>query len=603
MRWLLLLHGLSILNALEQLRKLLGVHVYDSVGQFSSWLMPHEKSFQSIPLPQRESMKPHFIQDDSMVLDASELEIASFLYRDSAKVRLNALGGGYSGAKVFQVSSEDSMGHQLSPSVLKLGSPSLIGKERVSFERLEPVLGNNAPRIKGFADLGSCAGLKYAYAAMGKGEVKTFQSLYMGGLALSEIDDILDRVFVEILGKFYSAGNYERLPLFDYYTFSSQYADGVRDRVAAILGKDEAFNPELTFGDGFTVPNVADFYGRTLDTLPEAYGEYHMASFVHGDLNGANILVDSHDNIWIIDFFHSHRGHIVRDLAKLENDLLYIFTPVHSDEEFEEALRITQALLNVSDLRAPLGQLPVGITSTQFVRAWHVLGKLRSIVSSFVESERNPQHMRIALLRYAVHTLSFDESSHLQRKWALATSGSLARAIEDEARDQTDILRLDWIKADPRTPLANLALTICPGRVDRGRNLQSDLATIVSEGVSTIVGCLTTREMDWLDVSSLPAEARKCGIEYIHEPFSDQGVPCRETMENLVEIIDRRICSGRKVVVHCVAGLGRSGTVAASLLVKRGVTADAAMKRVRESRGPRAIESKIQEQFVRDFSE
>jgi protein-tyrosine phosphatase/nicotinamidase-related amidase len=589
-------------NALEQLRKLLGVHVFDSVGEFCSWLLPSKRESQWILRSDgSESMSPDFIMDETMPLTKEEVEIASFLYRDAAKVTLNALGGGYSGAKVFQVSSLDAMGHQLSPSVLKLGSPSLIGKERVSFERLEPVLGNNAPRIKGFADLGSCAGLKYAYAAMGKGDVNTFQSLYMKGTSLEEIDEILERVFVEVLGKFYSAGNYERLPLFDYYTFSSSSSEGVRDRVKAIIGEGKASLPEIKFAEDFIVPNVADFYGTTLDTLPEAYGEYHMVSYVHGDLNGANILLDSHDNIWIIDFFHSHRGHIVRDLAKLENDILYIFTPVNNDDEFNEALSITRALGQVSDLRAPLGPLPEGVKSIQFRRAWHVLSTLRRIIGRFVESERNPQHLRIALLRYAVHTLSFDESSMLQRKWALATSGFLARAIEDEAMDQTDRLRLNWLKVED-SPLSKLGLTICPGRVDRGRNLALDLQTMVDEGVSTIVGCLTSREMDWLDVPDLMAEARKLGIEYIHEPFLDQGVPGVETMENLVEIIDKRISSGRKTIIHCVAGLGRSGTVAASLLVKKGYSADESIRLVRESRGPRAIESKAQEMFVRDFA-
>lgn len=590
-------------NALEQLRKLLGVHVFDSVGEFCSWLLPSQKEGQWILRPDgSESMCPDFVMDETMPLTKEEVEIASFLYRDASKVTLNALGGGYSGAKVFQVSSLDAMGHQLSPSVLKLGSPSLIGKERVSFERLEPVLGNNAPRIKGFADLGSCAGLKYAYAAMGKGDVHTFQSLYMDGTSLEEIDEILERVFVEVLGKFYSAGNYERLPLFDYYTFSSSYSEGVRGRVKAIIGEELSKLTELRFADDFVVPNVADFYGTTLDTLPEAYGEYHMVSYVHGDLNGANILLDSHDNIWIIDFFHAHRGHIVRDLAKLENDILYIFTPVNDDHEFNEALAITRALGQVSDLRAPLGPLPEGVKSIQFVRAWHALTTLRRIIARFVESERNPQHMRIALLRYAVHTLSFDESSMLQRKWALATSGFLARAIEDEAMDQTDRLRLNWLKAEDDSPLLNLGLTICPGRVDRGRNLALDLQTMVDEGVSTIVGCLTTSEMDWLDVPDLMSEARKLGIEYIHEPFLDQAVPGVETMENLVEIIDKRLGNGRKTIIHCVAGLGRSGTVAASVLVKKGYSADESIRLVRESRGPRAIESKAQEMFVRDFA-
>ena len=67
-------------------------------------------------------------------------------------------------------------------------------------------------------------------------------------------------------------------------------------------------------------------------------------SYVHGDLNAANILVDAHDNVWVIDFFHAGRGHVLKDLAKFENDLLYLLTPIDDDAQLREAISITLAL-------------------------------------------------------------------------------------------------------------------------------------------------------------------------------------------------------------------------------------------------------------------
>ena len=36
--------------------------------------------------------------------------------------------------------------------------------------------------------------------------------------------------------------------------------------------------------------------------------DYHYVAYVHGDLNAANILVDAHHNVWVIDFFQPDPG-------------------------------------------------------------------------------------------------------------------------------------------------------------------------------------------------------------------------------------------------------------------------------------------------------
>ena len=66
--------------------------------------------------------------------------------------------------------------------------------------------------------------------------------------------------------------------------------------------------------------------------------------------------------------------------------------------------------------------------------------------------------------------------------------------------------------------------------------------------------------------------------------------------------VDERLEGGGSVLLHCVAGLGRSGTLAACWAAKRGLSGDEAIARVRQRRSARAVESLEQQAFVREWA-
>ena len=82
----------------------------------------------------------------------------------------------------------------------------------------------------------------------------------------------------------------------------------------------------------------------------------------------------------------------------------------------------------------------------------------------------------------------------------------------------------------------------------------------------------------------------------------DQLVSSHQEMKELIDYLDERLQQNEKIVLHCVGGLGRSGLVAASYLKYKGRNAKDAIQSVRKVRGLRAVESKIQEEFVSEIT-
>jgi len=460
------------------------------------------------------------------------------------------------------------------------------------------VLGNNAPSVRGFADLGDRAGLKYAYAAMGQGQVRTLQAMFAADTATRRLISIVRSAFEDVLGPLYAAARYERMPLFEHYQFSPDRGPAVRNSVAAVTA--DYRRKMLDFPGGMSLPNVCEFYDDFLAHHRLPTNNHHYVSYVHGDLNAANILVDAHHNVWVIDFFHAGPGHVLKDLAKFENDLLYLLTPVEDASQLLEALAITRALRSVADLQADLPDRPDEVRSPQFVRAWQVLQVLRGIGGPLCHEDRHPLQLQVALLRYAVHTLSFPEPSALQKQWALAAACSLADQITRTVQAEL-ALRVDWVESE-LTGAGRLGITPCPGRRDRGRDLDTDLAQLRSQGATRLLCLLTDSELRWAGVPDLGSRAQAAGLTYHRVPVPDQDTPDAADAIELVQWCREATARGEAVVVTSMGGLGRSGTVVACCLVAAGMSPEAAIAAVRTARGPRALETIAQENFVVTFA-
>ncbi len=579
--------------ALDRLERLLEVRVIDSFGRFLAFLGGSDEA----PLRGLADRHPTLVHDDDIVLSEADRTLVRYLFRDCREVQLQVLGGGFSGNVVCSTRSVDMHGQLQVPHVLKVGAQEAMGKERAAFERVQHVLGNNAPQISDFVDHAERGAIKYRYASMGGGVSTTLQRAYQAGAPLERVLSVLDTVFGEQLQRFYQAATLESFDLLEHYGFHPGIARYVRAAVQRILGVDPD-DGTLEILPGLRVPSPVTFYAEILRRLPPGRRDEAWQAVVHGDLNGQNIVLDGHDNVWLIDFFHTRRAHVLMDLVKLENDLLYLFTPISTHEELREACKLTDALLEVEDLAAELAEASPS-RLPQLERAWATLRRLRSFHVPLVKSDRDPLQLFVAQLRYAGHTLSFDEPTALQHRWALYSAARLAERLGRRLLAPTR-LRVDFLQ--PRWPgEGRLGVTLLPGRRDMGRELDEDTAALRQQGVRWVLCLVPPAELERYGVPDLLQRLREAGMVTEHVPTVDQHACSVEEMRTALRFVRRGLEAGDGVLVHCVGGLGRSGMVVASYLRGLGMSADEAIAAVRVARGPRAVETAAQEDFVRSW--
>ena len=90
-------------------------------------------------------------------------------------------------------------------------------------------------------------------------------------------------------------------------------------------------------------------------------------------------------------------------------------------------------------------------------------------------------------------------------------------------------------------------------------------------------------------------------MQYVRFPIVDGSVPDESSnliwKNQLSPILINELKNGRKLFIHCRGGLGRTGLIAAKLLVELGLEPEQAISITRQVRKG-AIENKSQERWV-----
>ena len=104
------------------------------------------------------------------------------------------------------------------------------------------------------------------------------------------------------------------------------------------------------------------------------------------------------------------------------------------------------------------------------------------------------------------------------------------------------------------------------------------LNALLKCGIRHFVNLMQSEEMRWYDKPVVPyqdqtrALAQKLEYEVTFDrmPIKDMGIPTRIEMARILDRIDQKIKARQPVYVHCLGGVGRTGTVIGCYLARQG---------------------------------
>src|SRR5579859_3373855 len=128
---------------------------------------------------------------------------------------------------------------------------------------------------------------------------------------------------------------------------------------------------------------------------------------------------------------------------------------------------------------------------------------------------------------------------------------------------------------------------------------EADIRSLHNQGIRAIVSLI---EYPLTNFSELPTSLFEAlNITYYHSPIPDQHAPELTQAQDIVRFIQTMREQQRPVLVHCHAGIGRTGTILRAYYLTQGYRLEEAAHLVRQRRPQCILLSEEQTEFLRRF--
>jgi ADP-ribose pyrophosphatase len=346
-------------------------------------------------------------------LSAERRSIIEFLCMHWTKAELTPLQGGYTGSLLFLANGWKGPS-RTEPMVLKVDRYAQMRREIEGYQEVKDLFGKNVPTFTYPVTLGESTGVGMELAAM-EGRPETLQDSFEaaeGDESTSRFMRRLDKALDLVVEKLYRNTRVSSwvVPYRRFELHTRQQLDWLRENVGYVVEYAEQAKASEMPMPVEVIENMLRLIAANEDGVE---GE---ACLAHGDLNLKNVICDEGDNIWFIDWTHSDLYPVEMDFAKIENDVKFIMSKQFEVDDLPRLRRFEEYLLANRE-PAEANRLPKALTfvkwDLRFRKTLDAVRRIRQACFSLKSEKDDWLTYRVALLKYALHTLSFDERREL----------------------------------------------------------------------------------------------------------------------------------------------------------------------------------------------
>lgn len=432
----------QIAASVEQTSRLL----IDSLSKLFNDNISFENVLELMPVNLDEGLiKPMawlFVGNDTVDAAANRLQItapgdflstpykpflARRLYRDSSRLELIALQGGFS-AQTFHVKSWDEEGRKLRPTVLKIADRDMITREaKRCREYAMPYILNNSAMILGTEFFGEHGALRYNFVGIGGEESKLkWLTDYFLEWTPEQLEPVFDKIFLKILNPWYGQAVKKTIYPYRDHDPTKTFFPHIFEMAMDVLGvsADDQYVTIKETGKQMQNPYwvLKHEYPRRADFAYE-----YNTSICHGDLNMQNILLDEQMNVYLIDFSETRLRSVVSDFARLEAIFMTEFLPVKSEEDLLQIVDVFADFycnLKFGDQHSQTGH------DNEEIRRGLYLSKLvQNYASQSAGSDTSHLPYFMAMLEWVLPVICYRQASPLQKRLSFILAAILVEKL------------------------------------------------------------------------------------------------------------------------------------------------------------------------------
>jgi len=112
-------------------------------------------------------------------------------------------------------------------------------------------------------------------------------------------------------------------------------------------------------------------------------------------------------------------------------------------------------------------------------------------------------------------------------------------------------------------------------------NSDKRIKAILDAGINTFLDLTELNELpEYEHKLNAINDSDNASIKYKRMAIEDRNVPEKEFLKEILDFIDEESKNNRKIYVHCLRGLGRTGTIVGCYLVREGFKGEEALQEI-----------------------